>query len=52
MSGYAQGLLSGQGVLEPGIHLIEKPFTESALLTKVAAALGAADLGDRNGQDR
>ena len=35
MSGYTQGLLSQQGVLEPGVHLIEKPFSEKALLNKV-----------------
>ena len=27
MSGYTQGLLSAQGILEPGIHLVEKPFS-------------------------
>ena len=32
MSGYTQGLLGSQGVLEPGVHLIEKPFTAEALL--------------------
>jgi CheY-like chemotaxis protein len=41
MSGYTQGLLSAQGVLEPGIHLIEKPFSETALLTKVHEVLNA-----------
>ena len=35
MSGYTQGLLSAQGVLEPGVNLIEKPFSEPALLTKL-----------------
>ena len=35
MSGYTQGLLSEQGVLEPGVHLIEKPFSETTLLTKL-----------------
>jgi FixJ family two-component response regulator len=29
MSGYTQGLLSQQRVLEPGVYLIEKPFTET-----------------------
>ncbi len=41
MSGYTQGLLSAQGVLEPGIHLIEKPFSESTLLTKLHEVLSA-----------
>ena len=42
MSGYTQGLLSQQGVLEPGVHLIEKPFTETALLAKISEILGTA----------
>ena len=41
MSGYTQGLLSAQGVLEPGIHLIEKPFSEASLLTKLHEVLSA-----------
>jgi PAS domain S-box-containing protein len=41
-SGYTQGLLSAQGVLEPGIHLIEKPFSEETLLTKLHEILGAS----------
>jgi CheY-like chemotaxis protein len=39
MSGYTQGLLSAQGVVEPGIHLIEKPFSEATLLTKLHEVL-------------
>jgi PAS domain S-box-containing protein len=35
MSGYTQGLLGEQGVLEPGVHLIEKPFSETTLLAKL-----------------
>ena len=35
MSGYTQGLLSAQGVLEPGVNLIEKPFSEPSLLAKI-----------------
>ena len=35
MSGYTQGLLGEQGVLEPGVQLIEKPFTEQGLLAKL-----------------
>jgi PAS domain S-box-containing protein len=48
MSGYTEGLLSAQGVLEPGISLVEKPFTEASLLTKVRGILharGAAEYG-------
>ena len=39
MSGYTEGLLGAQGVLAPGINLIEKPFTEAALLTKLRETL-------------
>jgi len=39
MSGYTEGLLSDQGVLDPGINLIEKPFTEAALLGKLRSVL-------------
>ena len=39
MSGYAEPMLTGQGHLEPGIVLLEKPFSESSLLEKVAQAL-------------
>ena len=41
MSGYTEGLLSAQGVLEPGINLIEKPFNEKTLLRKVREILHA-----------
>jgi PAS domain S-box-containing protein len=41
MSGYTQGLLSTQGVLQPGINLIEKPFTEASLLTRLRAIIRA-----------
>ncbi len=41
MSGYTQGLLAAQGVLEPGNHLIEKLFSEAALLTKLHEILTA-----------
>jgi len=39
MSGYTQGLLSAQGVLEPGVQLIEKPFSETSLLTRLHEVL-------------
>jgi two-component system, cell cycle sensor histidine kinase and response regulator CckA len=41
MSGYTQGLLGAQGVLEPDVHLIEKPFSETTLLTKLHEILPA-----------
>jgi CheY-like chemotaxis protein len=39
MSGYTQGLLGAQGILDPGIQLIEKPFSQAALLTKLRTVL-------------
>jgi PAS domain S-box-containing protein len=41
MSGYAQPMLGESGILEEGILLLEKPFTEPALLAKVEQALHA-----------
>ncbi len=35
MSGYTRGLLGTQGVVEADVNLIEKPFTEASLLTKI-----------------
>ncbi|MHB8691215.1 MAG: response regulator [Solirubrobacteraceae bacterium] len=39
MSGYAQQVLTAEGTLEHDVSLIEKPFTEHALLTKVREVL-------------
>lgn len=39
MSGYTQGLLSARGMLEPGLDLIEKPFSEASFLTKLNEVL-------------
>jgi CheY-like chemotaxis protein len=41
MSGYARGLGSSDGRLDAGVHLLEKPFTAQALLTKMRQLLGA-----------
>jgi PAS domain S-box-containing protein len=41
MSGYAHPVLASQGTLEPGVILIEKPFTESSLLSKINEILVA-----------
>jgi two-component system, cell cycle sensor histidine kinase and response regulator CckA len=41
MSGYTHGVLDVQGVLEAGLHLIEKPFTEKALLTRLREVITA-----------
>jgi PAS domain S-box-containing protein len=41
MSGYAQPVLASKGTLEPGVTLLEKPFSEPVLLAKVRAVLDA-----------
>jgi CheY-like chemotaxis protein len=42
MSGYAQPVLTSDGTLEPGVVLLEKPFSEAALIEKLHEAVGAA----------
>lgn len=42
VSGYAQGILDSRGRLEPGRRLLEKPFSETQLLTAVREALDGA----------
>jgi PAS domain S-box-containing protein len=42
MSGYAQGVLDSQGVLEVGVNLIEKPFTEARLLARLGQIVASA----------
>ncbi|HET9870082.1 MAG TPA: ATP-binding protein, partial [bacterium] len=39
MSGYPQEVLARQGTLEPGIHLLQKPFTAEELARKVRQIL-------------
>ncbi|MDT5043111.1 MAG: two-component system, cell cycle sensor histidine kinase and response regulator CckA [Actinoplanes sp.] len=39
MSGYAQPVLASQGTLEPGVALLEKPFTAADLLSAVRRRL-------------
>jgi PAS domain S-box-containing protein len=41
MSGYTQGLLNSQGILEPGLSLIEKPFDQTTLLRAVSDILSS-----------
>jgi DNA-binding response OmpR family regulator len=43
MSGYARSQGSGDGRLDAGAQLIEKPFTAQALLTRMRQLLGDAD---------
>jgi two-component system, cell cycle sensor histidine kinase and response regulator CckA len=42
MSGYTDSFIAGHGVLQEGIHLLHKPFTEEALLQKVREVLDGA----------
>ena len=42
MSGYTEGILSDHGVLEAGINLIEKPFTEKSLLARLREVIALA----------
>jgi two-component system, cell cycle sensor histidine kinase and response regulator CckA len=42
MSGYAEPVLGSQGTLAEGVLLLEKPFSEPTLLSKVREALDAA----------
>ncbi len=39
MSGYAQPVLASNGTTDPGVTLLEKPFTEVGLLTRVRVLL-------------
>src|ERR1017187_1651286 len=39
MSGYMDSFIAGHGVLEEGIHLLHKPFTEEVLVRKVRELL-------------
>jgi PAS domain S-box-containing protein len=39
ISGYSHEVIAHQGVLEPDVRLVEKPFTDQALLRTVHAAL-------------
>jgi YesN/AraC family two-component response regulator len=41
ISGYTDSFIAGHGVLEEGIHLLHKPFTEEALMRKVREVLDA-----------
>ena len=42
MSGFTAGSLGPSGRLDPGVALLEKPFSKQELLTAISAALDAA----------
>ena len=39
LSGYAESALSHKGILDPGIVLVEKPFSDVSLLTQIREVL-------------
>jgi hypothetical protein len=39
MSGYTDSFIAGHGVLDPGLHLLHKPFTEDDLVRKAREVL-------------
>jgi two-component system cell cycle sensor histidine kinase/response regulator CckA len=39
MSGYTDSFIAGHGVLEEGVHLLHKPFTEEVLMRKIRELL-------------
>ena len=41
MSGYTEDAIVNQGVLDPGIHFLSKPFSPDELLERVASALSS-----------
>ena len=43
MSGYTDSFIAGHGVLEPGTHLLHKPFTDEVLIRKVREVLDGGD---------
>jgi PAS domain S-box-containing protein len=45
MSGYTDDVIAHSGVLETGTHLLEKPFSVTALLGRVREALGEQEAG-------
>jgi len=48
MSGYALPVLASQGRLEPGVALVDKPFSEAALLAKAGQVLNGNFRGFEN----
>jgi PAS domain S-box-containing protein len=49
MSGYTDSFMAGHGVLDEGIHLLHKPFTEDALMRKIRERLDAGKETEKTG---
>jgi PAS domain S-box-containing protein len=49
MSGYTTDVIGHHGVLEKGVHFLQKPFTRSALSIKIREALDARAPGEHDG---
>ena len=47
MSGYAQPVLASQGRLDPGVALVEKPFSEAELLARRGRSSTATSVASR-----
>jgi hypothetical protein len=42
MTGYSRNAIVHQGRLDPGVELLQKPFTQKALAQKLRTMLGAS----------
>jgi two-component system cell cycle sensor histidine kinase/response regulator CckA len=51
MSGYTDSFIAGHGVLDPGTHLLHKPFTEETLIRKVREVLDGGKKTKPTGSD-
>ena len=47
MSGYFDDTIASHGVLEPGIHLLQKPFSPFSLAREIREALDGLSTGLR-----
>lgn len=48
MSGYSQGLVANQSVLEPRAILLQKPFTSATLLNEVRQVLHSSNINNKD----